>query len=33
VNDTSSSTITAEYSGIFLQQEHYRTEFLRLIGK
>ncbi|WP_303310467.1 GTP cyclohydrolase I FolE [Hymenobacter sp. BT730] len=33
VNDTSSSTITAEYSGIFLEQEHYRTEFLRLIGK
>ncbi|KAA9338372.1 GTP cyclohydrolase I FolE [Hymenobacter busanensis] len=33
VNDTSSSTITAEYSGAFGHDEKLRSEFLRLIGK
>ncbi|QIX60795.1 GTP cyclohydrolase I FolE [Hymenobacter lutimineralis] len=33
VNDTSSSTITAEYSGRFADDQQYRTEFLRLIGR
>ena len=33
VNDTSSSTLTAEYSGIFGQDAALRAEFLRLIGK
>ncbi len=33
VNDTSSSTITAEYSGIFEQDAALRAEFLRMIGK
>ncbi|MCR5888851.1 GTP cyclohydrolase I FolE [Hymenobacter sp. J193] len=33
VNDTSSSTITAEYGGRFAQSEQYRAEFLRLIGR
>ena len=33
VNDTSSSTITAEYSGVFEQDAALRAEFLRMIGK
>ncbi|UPL48212.1 GTP cyclohydrolase I FolE [Hymenobacter sublimis] len=33
VNDTSSSTLTAEYSGAFVRDEALRSEFLRLIGK
>lgn len=33
VNDTSSSTITAEYGGRFGQDETLRQEFLRQIGK
>ena len=33
VNDTSSSTITAEYGGAFSEDEGLRREFLRLIGK
>ena len=33
VNDTNSSTITAEYSGAFGQDEALRREFLHLIGK
>ncbi|WP_400193738.1 GTP cyclohydrolase I FolE [Hymenobacter sp. B81] len=33
VNDTSSATITADYGGVFGQDEHLRREFLRLIGK
>lgn len=33
VNDTSSSTLTAEYGGAFGQNEALRSEFLRLIGK
>ncbi|GAA4375805.1 GTP cyclohydrolase I FolE [Hymenobacter koreensis] len=33
VNDTSSSTITAEYGGAFGEDEKLRSEFLRLIGK
>jgi GTP cyclohydrolase I len=33
VNDTSSSTITAEYGGAFEQDENLRREFMRLIGK
>ncbi|MCA8831408.1 GTP cyclohydrolase I FolE [Hymenobacter pini] len=33
VNDTNSSTITAEYGGAFGQDEALRREFLRLIGK
>ncbi|MBD2714693.1 GTP cyclohydrolase I FolE [Microvirga sp. STR05] len=33
VNDTSSSTITAEYSGAFGTDATLRAEFLRLIGK
>lgn len=33
VNDTSSSTLTAEYGGAFDRDESLRTEFLRLIGK
>ncbi|WP_026461915.1 GTP cyclohydrolase I FolE [Adhaeribacter aquaticus] len=32
VNDVSSSTITAEYSGLF-QQEQYRNEFLNYVRK
>lgn len=33
VNDTSSSTITAEYSGAFAEDATLRAEFLRLLGK
>lgn len=33
VNDTSSSTLTAEYSGAFGEDAALRAEFLRLIGK
>ena len=33
VNDTSSSTITSEYSGKFLEDRDLRNEFLRQIGK
>ncbi|GGE95516.1 GTP cyclohydrolase I FolE [Hymenobacter cavernae] len=33
VNDTSSSTLTAEYGGEFGRSEALRSEFLRLIGK
>lgn len=33
VNDTNSSTITAEYGGAFGRDETLRREFLRLIGK
>jgi GTP cyclohydrolase I len=33
VNDTSSSTLTSEYSGRFLADEGLRGEFLRQIGK
>lgn len=33
VNDTNSSTITAEYGGAFSRDETLRREFLRLIGK
>jgi GTP cyclohydrolase I len=33
VNDTSSSTITSEYAGKFLQDNNLRNEFLRQIGK
>jgi GTP cyclohydrolase I len=33
VNDTSSSTITSEYSGRFQTEEALRREFLRQIGK
>jgi GTP cyclohydrolase I len=33
VNDTSSSTITAEYSGAFQEDATLRAEFLRLLGK
>ncbi|UYZ63192.1 GTP cyclohydrolase I FolE [Hymenobacter weizhouensis] len=33
VNDTSSSTITAEYGGAFGEDEALRREFLRLLGK
>ncbi len=33
VNDTSSSTLTAEYGGVFERDQALRTEFLRLIGK
>jgi len=33
VNDTSSSTLTAEYGGVFEQDAALRAEFLRLIGK
>ncbi|MBC6696752.1 GTP cyclohydrolase I FolE [Hymenobacter sp. BT190] len=33
VNDTSSSTITAEYSGAFAADATLRAEFLRLLGK
>ena len=33
VNDTSSSTLTAEYGGVFGQDQGLRQEFLRLIGK
>ncbi|SDX90859.1 GTP cyclohydrolase I FolE [Hymenobacter psychrophilus] len=33
VNDTSSSTLTAEYGGAFGQDAALRQEFLRLIGK
>ncbi|RSK45788.1 GTP cyclohydrolase I FolE [Hymenobacter perfusus] len=33
VNDTNSSTITAEYGGAFGRDEALRREFLRLIGK
>ncbi|OWP63902.1 GTP cyclohydrolase I FolE [Hymenobacter amundsenii] len=33
VNDTSSSTLTAEYGGVFGQDAALRQEFLRLIGK
>jgi GTP cyclohydrolase IA len=33
VNDTNSSTITAEYGGAFGRSESLRQEFLRLIGK
>ena len=32
VNDVTSSTITAEYSGVF-QEDHFRNEFLAHIGK
>ncbi|MDF7813405.1 GTP cyclohydrolase I FolE [Hymenobacter sp. YC55] len=33
VNDTSSSTLTAEYGGVFGEDAALRAEFLRLIGK
>ena len=33
VNDTSSSTITSEYSGKFLMDSNLRSDFLRQIGK
>ncbi|OON69032.1 GTP cyclohydrolase I FolE [Hymenobacter sp. CRA2] len=33
VNDTSSSTLTAEYGGRFGEDEALRREFLRLLGK
>jgi GTP cyclohydrolase I len=33
VNDTSSSTITAEYGGVFNTDATLRAEFLRLLGK
>ncbi|RSK51441.1 GTP cyclohydrolase I FolE [Hymenobacter rigui] len=33
VNDTNSSTITAEYSGAFGRDETLRQEFLRMLGK
>ena len=33
VNDTSSSTLTSEYSGRFASEESLRGEFLRQIGK
>jgi GTP cyclohydrolase I len=33
VNDTSSSTLTAEYGGVFGEDATLRAEFLRLIGK
>ncbi|NML64725.1 GTP cyclohydrolase I FolE [Hymenobacter sp. RP-2-7] len=33
VNDTSSSTITSDYSGKFLEDNQLRNEFLRQIGK
>lgn len=33
VNDTSSSTITSEYGGKFLEDSELRKEFLRQIGK
>ncbi|GAA4000226.1 GTP cyclohydrolase I FolE [Hymenobacter fastidiosus] len=33
VNDTGSSTLTAEYGGVFETDQALRTEFLRLIGK
>lgn len=33
VNDTSSSTLTAEYGGVFKTDGNLRQEFLRLIGK
>lgn len=33
VNDTNSSTITAEYGGVFGRDEALRREFLRLLGK
>ncbi|MBT9391713.1 GTP cyclohydrolase I FolE [Hymenobacter sp. NST-14] len=33
VNDTSSGTLTAEYGGVFGQDQALRQEFLRLIGK
>ena len=33
VNDTSSSTLTSEYSGLFATDEALRREFLRQIGK
>ncbi|WP_151088105.1 GTP cyclohydrolase I FolE [Hymenobacter baengnokdamensis] len=33
VNDTSSSTITSEYGGKFLEDSTLRSEFLRQIGK
>ena len=33
VNDTSSSTLTTEYSGRFIADESLRSEFLRQIGK
>ena len=33
VNDTSSSTLTSEYGGVFARDEDLRREFLRLIGK
>ncbi len=33
VNDTSSSTITAEYGGAFAEDATLRAEFLRLLGK
>jgi GTP cyclohydrolase I len=33
VNDTSSSTITSEYGGKFLEDKDLRNEFLRQIGK
>ncbi|MGI4738279.1 MAG: GTP cyclohydrolase I FolE [Janthinobacterium lividum] len=33
VNDTSSSTITSEYGGKFLDDSNLRNEFLRQIGK
>ncbi|WP_100337621.1 GTP cyclohydrolase I FolE [Hymenobacter chitinivorans] len=33
VNDTSSSTLTAEYGGLFKEDSTLRAEFLRLLGK
>jgi len=33
VNDTSSSTLTSEYGGKFLEDAQLRSEFLRQIGK
>ncbi|MBC8082995.1 MAG: GTP cyclohydrolase I FolE [Hymenobacter sp.] len=33
VNDTSSSTLTAEYGGVFGEDAALRSEFLRLVGK
>jgi GTP cyclohydrolase I len=33
VNDTSSGTLTAEYSGAFKRDGALRQEFLRLVGK
>jgi GTP cyclohydrolase I len=33
VNDTSSSTITSEFGGKFLEDKDLRSEFMRQIGK